>query len=213
MSDRTTEAEIRAHVRAAIQEHLKENSATNKLTESKQLSEVRTHIRRAINEIMVGLTPITRIDNANDANSGVDTPSAVDRADIGFNTFNMQEWASIAGIEDEPLNEALSDDTGDDTILGGNNLVSFPKPDYLSSDMPGQDRMELTRQAVSDSRGDDYVIDMEDEIEDLVAQLLADREAGVANLADYDDYEDYDEDYDKEDDEEDDSNVFDFSKF
>ena len=105
MSDRTTEAEIRAHVRAAIQEHLKENSATNKLTESKQLSEVRTHIRRAINEIMVGLTPITRIDNANDANSGVDTPSAVVGADIGFNTFDMQEWASIAGITEDSLNE------------------------------------------------------------------------------------------------------------
>ena len=112
------------------------------------------------------------------------------------------------------IKEALSDDTGDDTMLGGNNLVSFPKPDYLSNDMPGQDRMELTRQAVSDSRGDDYVIDMEDEVEDLVAQLLAVREAGVANLADYeDDYEEYDEEYDKEDDEEDDSNVFDFSKF
>ena len=109
------------------------------------------------------------------------------------------------------IKEALSDDTGDDTMLGGNNLVSFPEPDYLSSDMPGQDRMELTRQAVSDSRGDDYVIDMEDEVEDLVAQLLADREAGVANLADYedDDYEEYDANYDEEDD----SNVFDFSKF
>jgi len=233
MSDKTTEAEIRAHVRAAIQEQLKENSATNKPTESKQLSEVRTHIRRAINEIMVGLTPITRIDNANDANSGVDTPSAVVGADIGFNTFNMQEWASIAGIVEEPLNEALSDDTGDDTMLGGNdsdfedNLVPFPKPDYLSSDMPGQDRMEPTRQAVSDSRGDEDVFDMEDEVEDLVAQLLADRDnEGVANLADYDDA-DYDDDYEDDDynedrfrlsdadydDEEDDSKVFDFSKF
>ena len=114
------------------------------------------------------------------------------------------------------IKEALSDDTGDDTMLGGNNLVSFPKPDYLSSDMPGQDRMELTRQAVSDSRGDDYVIDMEDEVEDLVAQLLADREAGVANLADYDDdYEEYDEEYDAnyDEEEEDVSKVFDFSKF
>ena len=114
------------------------------------------------------------------------------------------------------IKEALSDDTGDDTMLGGNNLVSFPKPDYLSSDMPGQDRMELTRQAVSDSRGDDYVFDMEDEVEDLVAQLLADREAGVANLADYDDdYEEYDEEYDAnyDEEEEDVSKVFDFSKF
>ena len=131
------------------------------------------------------------------------------------------------------IKEALSDDTGDDTMLGGNdsdfedNLVPFPEPDYLSSDMPGQDRMELTRQAVSDSRGDDYVFDMEDEVFDLVAQLLADRDnEGVANLADYDD-DDYDDDYEDDDynedrfrlsdadydDEEDDSIVFDFSKF
>ena len=126
MSDKTTEAEIRAHVRAAIQEHLKENSATNKPTESKQLSEVRTHIRRAINEIMVGLTPIARIDNANDANSGVDTPSAVDRADIGFNTFDMHEWASIAGITEESLNEEPEASTGDDTMLGGNDSDKRP---------------------------------------------------------------------------------------
>jgi hypothetical protein len=116
------------------------------------------------------------------------------------------------------IKEELSDDTGDDTMLGGDNLVSFPKPDYLSSDMPGQDRMELTRQAVSDSRGDDNVAAMENEVEDLVAQLLANREAGVANLADYDDdYDDYEDDdyeeYDEEYDKEDDSIVFDFSKF
>ena len=121
------------------------------------------------------------------------------------------------------IKEALSDDTGDDTMLGGNNLVPFPKPDYLSSDMPGQDRMELTRQAVSDSRGDDDVFDMEDEVEDLVAQLLADRDnEGVANLADYDDDDYEDDDYNEDrfrlsdadyDDEEDDSKVFDFSKF
>ena len=130
------------------------------------------------------------------------------------------------------IKEALSDDTGDDTMLRGNdsdfedNLVPFPKPDYLSSDMPGQDRMELTRQAVSDSRGDEDVSSMENDVENLFAQLFADREAGVANLADYED-DDYDDDYEDDDynedrfrlsdadydDEEDDSIVFDFSKF
>ena len=139
MSTKTTEAEIRAHVRAAIQEHLKENSATNKLTESKQLSEVRTHVRRAINEIMVGLTPITRIDNANDANSGVDTPSAVVGADIGFNTFDMQEWASIAGITEDSLNEEPEASTGDDTMLGGNdsdNRSSITHAEFQKRDKP-----------------------------------------------------------------------------
>ena len=121
MSDKINEKKIRAHERATIQELLSENSATDKPTESKQLSEVRKHVRNAINEIMVGLTPITRIDNAEKAKKGNNTNSAVDKADIGFNTFDIQEWASIAGIDEKHLNESITDDTGDDTMLGGDD--------------------------------------------------------------------------------------------
>ena len=155
------------------------------ISESKQLSEVRTHIRRAINEIMVGLTPITRIDNANDANSGEDTNTAIDKAELGFNTFDMQEWASIAGIDEKDLSEALDDDTGNSSMLGGSdsrfdNVVDIGDPNTDSTDeIPG-----MVVSAVSgDSAWDDG---LEDEVEDLADQLLADRETqGVESLYDF----------------------------
>jgi hypothetical protein len=85
-----------------------------------------------INEIMIGLTPITRMNtqgNAKKARKGNNTKTAVSKADIGFNTFDMQEWASIAGIT-----EAITDDTGNDSLLGGDD-DDFDNSDELASDI------------------------------------------------------------------------------
>lgn len=188
MSNKITEKQIREHIRTAIQEITSGKSATNKLTESKHLSEARTHIHGVINEIMVGLTPIKRIDTQGDAKTamkGNNTNTAIDKAELGFNTFNMQEWASIAGIDEKDLSEALDDDTGNSSMLGGSdsrfdNVVDIGDPNTDSTDeIPG-----MVVSAVSgDSAWDDG---LEDEVEDLADQLLADRETqGVESLYDF----------------------------
>jgi hypothetical protein len=100
--------EIRATVQELIKEikqEKREERVGSSPSESKQLSEARTHVRKAINEMMVGLTPITRIDTQEDANNaerGNTTNAGVDTTAIGFNTFDMHEWASIAGITEGP---------------------------------------------------------------------------------------------------------------
>jgi hypothetical protein len=131
---KTTEQQIREHIRAAIKEINVKNHAQHDNT----LSEVRQHVRDTINEIMVGLTPITRMNtqgNAKKARKGNNTKTAVNKADIGFNTFDMQEWASIAGIT-----EAITDDTGNDSLLGGDDGAwdaddDFDNSDELASDI------------------------------------------------------------------------------
>ena len=255
MSDKINEKKIRAHIRATIKEIYSENSATDKPTESKQLSEVRTHIRGVINEIMVGLTPITRIDNAKTAKKGKSTNSAVDKADIGFNTFDMQEWASIAGIDKKYLSESITDDTGDDTMLDGDdeqldNVVDIGNPRTDSvREIPGMRVSVDDGSEPEDNRYDsapyeaegvisDMLSDierrhlqfkanetgpdvdaMEAEVEGLADDYLANVEAGVINLSDYeDDYEDDDYNDDRfrlsdSDDDKDLSTVFDFSEF
>lgn len=207
----------------------KQWSESQQQVESRHLSEARKHVRNAINEIMVGLTPIRRIDtqgNANKARKGNNTNTAVNKADIGFNTFDMQEWASIAGIDERHLTESVSDDTGNDSMLGGDdesfdNVVDIADRRFDSSDeivgMEDEDNRHdsapyeaegeldamLTRfkkeylQFKANKRGSD-VDDMENEVEDLADQLLADREdPGVVNLADESDL----------------STVFDFDEF
>jgi len=103
--------EIRATIQELIKE-IREERVGSSPSEPKHLSEARKYVRNAINEMMVGLTPITRIDaqgNANNASKGDNTNSAIDKAEIGFNTFDMQEWASIAGITE---NTDSDDDDG-----------------------------------------------------------------------------------------------------
>ena len=173
------------------------------------ISEARKHVRNAINEIMVGLTPIKRIDaqrKANKARKGNNTNTAVNKADIGFNTFDMQEWASIAGIDERHLSESVSDDTGNNSMLGGDdesfdNVVDIADRRFNSSDeIEGmEDEEEDNRHdsapyeaegMISDMMTDiekrhlqfkankrgSDVDDMEAEVEDLADQLLADRE-------------------------------------
>jgi len=209
MSNKITEKQIREHIRTAIQEITSGKSATNKLTESKHLSEARTHIRGVINEIMVGLTPIKRIDtqgNAKTARKGNNTNSAVDVADIGFNTFDMQEWASIAGIDERHLSEAISDDTGNSSMLGGSDSRFDNVVDIADRRFNTSDEIEGMEDDEEDNRHDSApyeaegmisdmmtdiekrhlqfkankrgsdVDDMEAEVEDLADQLLADRE-------------------------------------
>jgi hypothetical protein len=130
-------------IRATVQELIKEIKQEKRqervgspLSESKQLSEVRTHVRKAINEMMVGLTPITRIDTQRDANNagrGNTTSAGVDTTAIGFNTFDMHEWASIAGITE---NTGLSEHWQDDGY--GSNVVDLRNPmSDESHEIPG----------------------------------------------------------------------------
>lgn len=157
-------------------------------TSTETLSEVRAHIRNAINEVMVGMTPITRMPTQEDANTamkGNNTNTAIDKAELGFNTFNMQEWASIAGIDEKDLSEALDDDTGNSSMLGGDddpldNVVDIGDPNTDSTD-------EIEGMQVSSVSGDSAWDDgLEDEVEDLADQLLADRETqGVESLYDF----------------------------
>jgi hypothetical protein len=131
------------NIRATIQELIKEikqESGSQKVgsspSEPKHLSEARMHVRKAINEMMVGLTPITRIDtqrDANNANRGNNTNTGVNKAEIGFNTFDMHEWASIAGITE---NTGLSEHWADDGY--GSNVVDLRNPmSDESHEIPG----------------------------------------------------------------------------
>jgi hypothetical protein len=124
------------NIRATIKELIKEIKQENRQervgttpSESKQLSEVRMHIRNAINEMMVGLTPITRMNTQRDANNakkGNNTNTGIDTADIGFNTFDMQEWASIAGITEE-FQRPKEEMWGDEADLS----TTWAKPDGI----------------------------------------------------------------------------------
>jgi hypothetical protein len=181
MSNETAEQQVREHIRVTIKEIQEEKHAqdVNPLSEPEHLSEARQHIRSAINEIMVGLTPIKRMTTqrkANKARKGNKTNTAVNKADIGFNTFDMQEWASIAGIDERHLTEALDDDTGNSSMLGGSdadfdNVVDISDSNSDSADeIPG-----MVVSAVSGDSYDDDVQSMEDEVEDLADEYLANR--------------------------------------
>ena len=120
---------LRRAVTKTMQEVAEENGAQKlspELSEPKHLSEVRMHVRNTINEMMVGMTPITRMNtqgNANTARNGNITDTGVNKAAIGFNTFDMQEWASIAGItEGAELKEHWADDGY------GSNVVDLRDP-------------------------------------------------------------------------------------
>jgi hypothetical protein len=132
-------------IRATVQELIKEIKQEKRqervgspLSESKHLSEARTHVRKAINEMMVGLTPITRIDTQEDANNaerGNTTNTGVDTTAIGFNTFDMHEWASIAGITE---NAELKEHWEDDGYRS--NVVSLHGPEAdQSPEFPGME--------------------------------------------------------------------------
>jgi hypothetical protein len=131
------------NIRATIQELIKEINEENGAqkvsptpSEPEHLSEVRMHVRNAINEMMIGMTPITRMNtqgNANNAKEGNNTNTGVDTAEIGFNTFDMHEWASIAGItESAELTEHWQDDGY------GSNVVDLRNPmSDESHEIPG----------------------------------------------------------------------------
>jgi hypothetical protein len=168
MTNKTTEQQIREHVRATISE-IKGGNKNNTLSDTDQLSEARAHVRGVISEIMVGLTPIRHMDTqvpAKKAYKGDDTDTAVDKAALGFNTFDMQEWASIAGIDEKYLNEDLEDDMGNSSMLGGgdapfDNVVDIGDDEYDTAD-------EIPGMEVSPVSGDsDWDDDLEDEVEDL----------------------------------------------
>jgi hypothetical protein len=144
------------NIRATIQELIKEIKQENRveisktLSEPKQLSEVRRHVRNAINEMMVGLTPITRMNthkHADNANKGDDTNPAIDKAEIGFNTFDMQEWASIAGItEGTELTEHWEDDGYGSNVIDLLNADSdelAEVPEMWTTDRPAVDSGDL----------------------------------------------------------------------
>ena len=192
MSNETTEQQVREHIRATIKEIQEEKHAqdVNPLSEPEHLSEARQHIRNAINEVMVGMTPITRMptqEDANNAKRGEDTNTAIDKAELGFNTFDMQEWASIARIDENDLSEALDDDTGNDSLLGGDdgpldNVVDIADASSDSADeIPG-----MVVSAVSGDSYDDDVQSMEDEVEGLADEYLANRaEPDVFDIRDF----------------------------
>jgi len=216
---KTTEQQIREHIRAAIKEIRNKNPAQhdNTLSEPKHLSEARQHVRNVINEVMVGMTPITRMNtqgNAKKARKGNNTNTAVDKAELGFNTFDMQEWASIAGIDEKHLSEAISDDTGNSSMLGGSdapfdNVVDIGADEYDTSDeIPGMvvgdnrsdsapyeadgmisdmmsDIEKRHLQFKANKRGSD-VDDMEDEVEDHAYEYIANRaEPDVFDIRDF----------------------------
>lgn len=167
MSNETTEQQIREHIKVTIKEIQEEKRAqdVSPLSEPEHLSEIRHHIRNAINEVMVGMTPITRMPTqeiADNANAGEDTNSAIDKAELGFNTFDMQEWASIAGINEASIagtNESITDDTGNDSMLGGDdssytdNVVPFLTNDEMHYEMDRRIEMAFP---------DDEIIDISD---------------------------------------------------
>jgi hypothetical protein len=205
------------NIRATIQDLIKEireESVGSSPSEPKHLSEVRTHVRNAINEMMVGLTPITHIDtqgNANNASKGNNTNSAVNKADIGFNTFDMQEWASIAGITENTDSdsdddgiwstsgttaEGVSDDDDDETISEhweddgyGNNVIPLDV-DREESDEPREIEGMVTCDDPSDMSGPvtgdigraSEVGNMELDFEDFLQGLETQDDAGVQRI-------------------------------
>lgn len=192
MSNETTEQQVREHIRATIKEIQEEKHAqdVNPLSEPEHLSEARAPTRNAINEVMVGLTPITRIDTQEDANTamkGNNTNTDVDKAELGFNTFDMQEWASIAGIDENDLSEAISDDTGNSSMLGGSDAPFDNVVDISDSNSDSADEIPgMVVSAVSGDSYDDDVQSMEDEVEDLADEYLANRaEPDVFDIRDF----------------------------
>jgi hypothetical protein len=177
----TTEQQIREHIRTAIKEITLKNSINEEsgtVEESSTLSEARQHVRDVINEVMVGMTPITRMGTQNRAdtvNQGNSRKVAVNKADIGMATFDLNEWASIAGITEE-----IGDDMGDNSMLRGdaslkdmdnvenlfndpenNDTIDIGEDNYdVADEIPGM--IEPDRQAVTSAvSGDSYDADVD----------------------------------------------------
>lgn len=175
--------QIRATIQKIIKE-IREERVGSSPSEPKHLSEARAHVRSAINEMMVGLTPITRIDTqeyANNARKGNNTNSAVNKADIGFNTYDMHEWASIAGITE--LQEHWEDDGY------GNNVIPLDV-DEPESDEPREIEGMVTCDDPSDMSGPvtgdigraSEVGNMELDFEDFLQGLETQDDAGVQRI-------------------------------